>query len=310
MSPSTQRTFPTAVHLGGSELSCLVFSLSPSAPFSLLRLAHTLRHYILARFTAAAAHWHPQIAGRDRWTGYEADLDALVAQAIARVRVWRGSGGTGSWELAVGLGRVSEVVRNEFGREEELGLVAVDNFGEGHFQDGWDYNQKANAGLNPAALQDPAGQPMLHILRALTTLRDTFGPLVVLTTQALVPGKSSTGRPNPFPTQHLAHPYTHPFPPPGAFTHPLVAGPSAHSTTTALPDGIRAITHHLTLVTPGERLGMIDLEKGLGDALREESRRGSRSQVRGILRVVGGAGGAREGKSWQIGLGDEGLEIF
>lgn len=326
-SPTTQRTFPTPVHLGGSSLSCLVFSLSPSSPFSLLRLAHTLRSYILTRFDASAADLWPNISQRDRWTNKDLDVDSLVTQALSRVRVWKGNGGVGSWELAVGLKRVEEVVREEFGKEEELGLVAVDNFGEGFFQDGWEFLQRSRAGKDPSALQDVTTQPMYHVLKTLTSIRDNLGPLVVLTTQALLPSPppppSSIGnRPtiNPFPKQHLAFPYVDPFlhpPPPPANT--LVASTSAGQQpppppppphrTRPVPPEIRGLTHHITLLTPGERLKMIDLEKGLGGELRDEEKRAPRGKVRGILRVVGGVGGAREGRSWEIGVGKDGLEI-
>ena len=218
----------------------------------------------------------------------------------------------GSWELAVGLKRVPQLVLEEFGPEEELGVVMVDNFVEGHFQDGWEFTQNASGGLSHSALQDITTQPMYHILRSLTTIRDQLGALVVLTTQTLLPPStsSSTGQPSPFPTHHLPFPYANSFPPPNAFgALPVQTRPP--------PEGIRGITHHVTLATPGERLGVVDLTgKGLGEALREEQERvrgvgGRGGVVRGWLRVVGGVHGAgREGKSWQIGLGRDGVEIF
>ena len=254
--------------------------------------------------------------------------------AMGRVRVWKGKGGMGSWELAVGLGRVEEVVREEFGKEEELGLVAIENFGEGYFQDGWEFLQRSRAGGKglEGALGDVTTQPMYHVLKALTRIRATLGPVVVVTTQALLPSPTSSSNPsatNPFPKQHLAFPYVDPFlhPPPPPLPAPSSASSSTSSSSShvasshqpqplpppshrPLPPEIRPLTHHLTLLTPGETLKPIDLDKSLGGELREEEKRVPRGKVRGILRVVGGVGGVgREGRRWEIGVGREGVEV-
>lgn len=243
--------------------------------------------------------------------------------------MWKGNGGVGSWELAVGLKRVEQVVREEFGKEEELGLVAIENFGEGFFQDGWEFLQRSRAGKDPIALADITTQPMYHVLKTLTDIRATLGPLVVLTTQALLPSPPSTSNPSiisPLPRQHLAFPYVDPFLHPSP-PHPTSSTASSSSHTIAsqpppppshrpLPPEIRPLTHHITLLTPRERLKLVDLEKGLGGELREEERRVSsgaaRGKVKGILRVVGGVGGAgREGRGWEVEIevGGEGVGL-
>lgn len=199
-----------------------------------------------------------------------------------------------------------------FGGEEELGLVAIDNFGEGHFQDGWEFVQRSRAGKDMDALRDVTTQPMYHVLKLLTSIRANLGPVVILTTQALVPqppNPSVNGaRINPFPRQHLAFPFVDPFLQPPLSSSSAVPSPNQQQQR-LLPPEITGLTHHITLLVPGERLKGIELDKGLDRQAREEEKRVKKPRVRGILRVVGGVGGAREGRSWEVGVGRDGLEV-
>ena len=312
-SPSTQRPFPTPVLLGGHGQTVLVFS-TDAGGFSLVRLASLLREYVSGKYALAAADRWGEVytsAQRAGWLGIRHEVEMVVRDALGRIRLCRIDRPDG-WALATALGRIEDVVLTELGEKDELGLVCVDGFGAAFWPDAFAARNTVAGATAPTAstANVPGGtagpakrlasalaqSPMYHALDALTHVRQTFSPLVVLTTQ-LLPGGGVAGRT----TTHLPYPFTHPFPAPRSSTAlpPVYPRPP--------PDGLRPITHLITLeqVTPRPLGGM---QRALEAIRREEDRRAAEEQklvVRGRLRVVGDAG--REA-AWEGRVGGRGLQ--
>ena len=285
----------------------LVFS-ADAGGFSLVRLGALLREYISGKYELAAADcWGEAYtpAQRASWLGVRQAVEAVVREALGRVRVCRIARPDG-WALATALGRIEDVILTELADEDELGLVCVDGFGAAFWPDAHAARTVASAPAVPGSTAAPIGgstsrsvsalaqSPMYHALDVLTYVRQTFSPLVVLTTQ-LLPGGGVAGRT----TKHLPYPYTHPFPAPRSSTAlPPVYPPQP-------PDGLRPITHLITLDLVA--LAPLGTQRGPQAVRREEDRRTAEQQkliVRGRLRVVGDAG--REA-AWEGRVGGRGL---
>lgn len=284
----------------------LVFSADVSG-FSLVRLGALLREYVSGKFTLAAIdRWGELYSAGQRagWLGVRQAVEAIVREALSRVRVCRIARPDG-WALATALSRIEDIVSTELADEDELGLVCVDGFGAAFWPDALAARRAATSAFPTSKAAAPvsfgrslsalAQSPMYHALDALTHVRQMFSPLVVLTTQ-LLPGGGIAGRP----TTHLPFPYTHPFP--------------AVRTSTALPpvypapppDGLRTITQLITLNLPAPL--PIHTQLGFEAVRREQDRRSAEEQklvVKGIIRVVGDAG--REA-FWEGRVGGRGLK--
>lgn len=285
-SSSTHREFETPLLLGGHCQSVLVFTVDTSG-FSLVRLAALLRAHISTKYALASSQKWGELyapAQRDAWVGVRIQIEAIVQKTLGRVRVCAIGGGD-SWTLAAALGRVEQVVMEEFDDDEELGLVCVDGFGSGAWSDTIAALAKTRH-ASSVGLQDAlASSPMYHVLDALTAIRQLFSPLVILTTQLL---PLPAGR-----TTHLPYPYTHPFPASRKSTAeaPVYLRPA--------PDGILPITHLVTLHPT--RPDSVSTQRGLSAALWDEEKRkesSGRLLLTGTLKIVGDGGreSAWEGK--------------
>lgn len=292
-SSSTHREFETPLLLGGHCQSVLVFTVDTSG-FSLVRLAALLRAYISTKYALASNQKWGELyapAQRDAWVGVKIQIEAIVQKTLGRVRVCAIGGGD-SWMLAAALGRVEQVVMEEFDDDEELGLVCVDGFGAGAWSDTVAAMAKATHTSSVGQQDALASSPMYHVLDALTAIRQLFSPLVILTTQLL---PLPAGR-----TTHLPYPYIHPFPAPRRSTAeaPVYPRPA--------PDGILPITHLVTLHPT--RLAFVSTQRGLSPsaALRDEEKKRESSErllLAGTLKVVGDGGreSAWEGKIFAKG---------
>ncbi|CED84305.1 plc-like phosphodiesterase [Phaffia rhodozyma] len=222
-SPPGGTTEPVHIKFGGPSLSAVIYSLT-SAPFSLTRLSSLLRSHIQSTLLHSFSSSDLNSALRDQ-------TDDLIKMCLLRVRLCTISESQGTWGLAFALKSFETLVEDELEGAEEVGLVAIDGFGESFWADRavWDAEVKERQSKKRKAIssldegdhdadQDDEdsvvkeketerekdnsttekqktrvedeedalkNQPMYQVLLQLTSIRQRYFPLIVLTTQLL-----------------------------------------------------------------------------------------------------------------------------